>query len=282
MDKKMTLLITGGDSYTDTEFHLYKKHNIDAWPTLLANKMNCDLIDTAKGGSGNRNIVNSIIDAIVDNIDKEIVVAVAWSEVHRLSYIDDTVIDHPVFLFSEDEFKVTQTYETYGSGLKEYFRFLEPHRQQIVKAITKMQSKKEKTNEENIIDLNSRIVISAFRNIFLLQNFCSSHNIKLYHTHTFDSFGYDNRLGKEIYGDYDVDNKVIDKIKTNIYYHLVKTDKNYMGSDNNLYEFLEKNQAFITDNWHPNQYGHQLIAQLFNHFITTGELHESLLQPNPN
>ena len=271
MGKEMTTLIAGGCSYADPNYVLYKKYDIETWPSLLAKKHGYNLVNTAQGGRGNRHIVNSVIDAVVENDKDDIIVVVAWSELYRLSYIDDTDLDHPIFLFSDAEYKRRQGR---SKGLANYFDFIEPGRQQIIKSIIKMQDKTQQTSEEKVVDLNSKMVIQSFRNIWYLQDFCERHNIKMYHMHSFDAFAYDRTLADEIYGKHDVYNKVDQLIKGNVYYKRVQDDNYYAGSDYNLYDDIEKNDMFIVDgntiNWHPNQQGHEFIADRIDNFIQTG------------
>lgn len=269
MEKELTTLIVGGCSYADPNFWLYKELGIETWPSLLAKKHSYDLINTARGGRGNRHIVNSVIDAIVANQDKDIVVAVVWSEIYRLSYIDDTELDHPVFLFSDEELKRRQSM---SEGLAAYFDNLELGRQQIIKSIKRMQ--KDKHVQDSMIDLNSKMVLQAFRNIWYLQDFCAQRNIKMYHMHAFDAFAYDKKLTEEMYIKFDTDAQVKDAIEQNYYYQQVQNDNYYMGSEYNLYNDIESNELFIQHdgnvNWHPNQQGHEYIANMVDNFMQTG------------
>jgi hypothetical protein len=267
----MTLLIAGGCSYADPNYVMYKKFDIETWPSLLAKKLGYDLINTAQGGRGNRHIVNSVIDAVVENEERDIVVVVAWSELYRLSYIDDTNLDHPIFLFSDAEY---QRRKGKSKGLGNYFDFIEPGRQYLIKSITKMQDKTNQTPAEKAAALNSKMVIQSFKNIWYLQDFCQRRNIKMYHMHSFDAFAYDRTLADEIYGKHDTYSEVDKNIKQNIYYQRVQADNYYAGSDYNLYDDIEKNDMFIVDgntiNWHPNQQGHEFIADRIDNFMQTG------------
>lgn len=265
----MTTLIVGGCSYADPKFWLYKELDIETWPSLLAKKYGYDLVNTARGGRGNRHIVNSVIDAIVDNQNKDIVVVVAWSEIYRLSFIDDTDLDHPVLLFSDEELKRRQSM---SEGLAAYFNNLEQGRQQIIKSIKMMQKGKQVI--DSMSDLNSKIVLQSFRNIWYLQDFCARRNIKMYHMHTFDAFAYDKQLTEEIYTNFDVETQVKNLIEQNYYYKQVQSDNYYMGSEYNLFNDIESNSFFIEYrgdvNWHPNQQGQEYIADKFDNFMQTG------------
>lgn len=267
----MTLLIAGGCSYADPNYVMYKKFDIETWPSLLAKKLGYDLINTAQGGRGNRHIVNSVIDAVVENEEKDIVVVVAWSELYRLSYIDDIDLDHPIFLFSNAEYLRRKGK---SKGLGNYFDFIEPGRQHLIQSIKKMQDKTTQTPAEKAAALNSKMVIQSFKNIWYLQDFCQRRNIKMYHMHSFDAFAYDRTLADEIYGKHDTYNQVDETIKQNTYYQRVQDDNYYAGSDYNLYDDIEKNDMFIVDgntiNWHPNQQGHEFIADRIDNFMQTG------------
>ena len=265
----MTTLIVGGDSYTTPKFWLYRDLGIETWPSLLAKKYGYDLINTARGGKSNRHIVNSVIDAVVESQDKDILVVVAWSETYRLSFIDDTDLDHPVFLFSDEEFARRQSM---SEGLAAHFNSLEQGRQHIINSIQRMQ--KGQDVYDSMANLNSKIVLQAFRNIWYLKDFCQRRNIKMYHVHSFDAFAYDSQLTEQIYADLDVKEQVKHLIEQNYYYQQVQNDNYYMGSEYNLYNDIESNALFIEHegkvNWHPNQKGHEHIAEIIDNFIQTG------------
>lgn len=272
MEKNMTLLIAGGCSYTAADYHLYKKLNIKTWPSLLAKEHNCKLINTAIGGKGNRNIMNGVIDAIMKNKDKEIIVAVAWSEPFRMSFIDDTVLDRTVFLFSDQEY---ENRLTLSPGLAKFFNFNNDARREFIKYLKPNPWRKENKLSpiKNAIDFNCRLISQSFKNIWYLQDFCDRHEIKSYHMHTFNPLKYDEKLTEEIYGTGDVNKKSLKAIQENIYFKLVQDFDTYMGYRYNLSNDLEKEGLWISENnkiyYHPNQKGHELIAKRFDDFMKT-------------
>jgi len=276
----MTTLIVGGCSYTDPNYVMYKKQNIETWPSLLAKHYGYNLVNTATSGYGNRHIVNSVIDAILDyEMKDDIIVCVAWTEPYRLSFIDDTDLDHPIFLFSDEEY---ERRKTFSDGLSGYFDFVEEGRQQLIKYIKKRQKKVgSKDDIKKIISLNSKIVSQSFRNIWYLQDFCRNRNIEMFHMHTFDPYHFDKKLGVEMYiGEDSVAEKITSEyatreIEQSVYFRKVKDDVGYMGPKYNLYNDISEQNLFIDDNgkpnYHPNQKGHEWISDTFREFIDLGD-----------
>tara|TARA_B100001175_G_scaffold213726_1_gene181548 strand:- start:438 stop:1301 length:864 start_codon:yes stop_codon:yes gene_type:complete len=268
----MTLLIAGGCSYTASDYHVYKKHNIETWPHLLAREYGYDLINTATGGYGNRWIMNSVIDAIMKNKDKEIVVAVTWSEPYRMSFIDDTDLDHAVFLFSDQQHEHRLTF---SPGLARYFNFNNDARKEFIKYLKPNSWRKENKLSpiEKAIDFNCRLVSQSFKNIWYLQDFCDRHNITSYHMHTYNSVKYDEKLSQELYETDDVSKEALKAIQENMYFKLVQDFDNYMGYRYNFFNDLEKEGLWISDNnkinYHPNQKGHELMSKRFSDFMKT-------------
>jgi len=75
-------LVTSGCSFTDG-FHMGEK---GSWAYYLANSLNLELHNQARGGSGNEYIADSIIYYLENNrhLIKDSVVGVAWSDISRL------------------------------------------------------------------------------------------------------------------------------------------------------------------------------------------------------
>tara|TARA_R100001480_G_scaffold136627_1_gene133731 strand:+ start:345 stop:1166 length:822 start_codon:yes stop_codon:yes gene_type:complete len=259
------LMIVGGDSYTDPNFGIYKKFNISPWPTHLAKLNNYDMINTATGGSSNRHIFNSVVDAIIDNQHREIIVVAAWSELYRLSFIDDVDLDSTIWLFSDKEHKFRCTL---SEGLKKYFTRIDPLRKEYIKLI------KDKCINQKEFD--SKLISQSFKNIWLLQDFCKNRNIPMYHFHTYDPLAYDYSLSAQMYGD------VEKSLYENIYLTYVEKDVNYVGHDYCLYNDIEKNKYFIKNgditNLHANQEGHIHIAEKISKFIKDGLRPESNIE----
>lgn len=83
-----THLLVSGCSFTDG----FAQKELGSWAYYLSNMMGLNLINKARGGSGNEYIADSIITYLINNqnILNNVVVGVAWSEFTRLmSPIDD-------------------------------------------------------------------------------------------------------------------------------------------------------------------------------------------------
>jgi hypothetical protein len=281
MEKVMTTLIVGGCSYTDKDYKPYHDHNIKTWPSFLQEHYGYEnMVNTASGGYGNRNIVNSVIDSILDHEMKdEVVVCVAWSEPYRLSFIDDPDLDHPVFLFSDEEYERRLTFSDKLAG---YFKFIEDGRKELIKYIVRRQKKIGSSDPlQKMIDLNSKVIIQSYRNKFYLQDFCYNRDIPLFHMNTFDPFAFDRQLSSELYmpNNKEAQQKAADAaieiIRESQYFKKVEKDIGYMGHKYNLYNDLSSHGYFIDDNGkinrHPNQEGHKFISERFREFIDLGD-----------
>ena len=257
------LLIVGGDSYSDSSFGIYQKFGVEPWPVYLAELNNYELLNTANGGSSNRLIFTSVVDAIMENPGREIVVVVAWSELYRLSFIDDNDIDTAIFLFSDKEHEYRCTLRM---ALKRYFSKLNPARKEIIKLIAQKCT--------SSIEFDSKLIRQSFRNIWVLAEFCKSRNIPCYHFHTYDPMTYDYSLSEQMFGN------TKKEIRNNIYLNFLEDDKNYIGHDYCLYYDIQQNDFFIENgdviNLHANQEGHRYIASKINNFIKYGQ------KPEPN
>ena len=108
MNKKEKLLITGGCSNSSNiQFggglvKDYVKDNIFTWPTLVAEKLNMNLLNVAMGGASNDYIENVIYDAIIENHDKyDCTVMVFWTSGQRINFFDhQTIMDYSDHLSS--------------------------------------------------------------------------------------------------------------------------------------------------------------------------------------
>ena len=97
MDEKIQrkrLLITGGCSHSDSNYSAYKSRNIKVWPELVADKLNCDLINVAKKGMGNDYISGALMDAVMDNKDRDIIVMILWTSGDRCNLFDVGTLWH--------------------------------------------------------------------------------------------------------------------------------------------------------------------------------------------
>jgi len=82
------LLIAAGCSNTDQNQPYYIEQNIFTWPHVAADYLGMDLLNIGQGGIGNHKIANSIIDTVLENQDREIKVMALWSSGVRLNIFD--------------------------------------------------------------------------------------------------------------------------------------------------------------------------------------------------
>lgn len=250
MDKK--LIIVGSDSFCDPNYPAYQKHNIKPWAERLATKYSYDLLNVSKGGCSNRYIVNSIIDAIMDNLNREIIVIAGWTESYRLSFIDDCELDDSVFLISDKEHQLRCDL---SPGLNNFFTKRNILRKELIKFTS------------HIDNLNSKLIMQSFKNMWLLQDFCQSKDIPFFHLHCQDIMANDSLLSNESYSDYVMKNKYVKQ---------VLNTKNYMGHNYCLYNDIEEKNLFIENNLHPNQEGADYIADMIYDFMI------NKIKPKPN
>lgn len=269
------LLITGGDSYTSGDYGIYQQLGIDTWPKRLAEKNDWDFLNTAKAGCSNRHILNSVIDAVVNNPDREKIVIVSWSEIYRLSFIDDTDLDHSIFLISDSEHKRRSEL---SESLAAFFGRINNVRKDTIE-LMKWNHNQNIKHENPGTWFNERVVIQSFKLMWILKDFCASKDIPCYFVNTFDPFASDSKVAEEMFGSCDKSN-LFKTLANNTYVNQIENDVDYMGLDYNIYNDIDKNNMFIEFygeiNLHPNNEGHEYIADTINNFIKTG------IRPEPN
>jgi len=90
MSKSSRLLITGGCSFTEESY--YKQFGVIAWPRIIADGIGLELLNVGRGGNNNQAIENQIIDAVNENLDRDPIVMVLWTESTRLNVFDSKSI----------------------------------------------------------------------------------------------------------------------------------------------------------------------------------------------
>jgi hypothetical protein len=81
----MKNLVTVGDSFTYGE-ELADRNQ--AWPSLLANLINYNLLNLGKPAASNDKILRTVIDHVVNNPDVDLIV-VGWSNIGRSEHADE-------------------------------------------------------------------------------------------------------------------------------------------------------------------------------------------------
>jgi len=82
------LLITGGCSNSDPNYAPYQTNHIMTWPKIVSVENGWDLLNVACQGASNNYIENTVYDAVLNNLDKDLIVMVFWTEACRLNLWD--------------------------------------------------------------------------------------------------------------------------------------------------------------------------------------------------
>lgn len=116
-----------------------------AWPALLANRLNKQIINKGRGATGNHRMVKRCIDAVLNKAE---LVVIGWSDCNRLEFADDQGIfdiwagrNYGAFQLSDPTFRI---------GLIKYF---------------------------TAYDLPKYNYANWLRQIILVQNLCSANQI---------------------------------------------------------------------------------------------------------
>ena len=94
MALKYSKIIVGGCSFTDKNYPKTARPNslnFKMWPEIMGDKLNCEVINTAKCGYGNQAIFHETLKAVWENIDNIEHVYVMWSEWARQDFLRNVV-----------------------------------------------------------------------------------------------------------------------------------------------------------------------------------------------
>ena len=245
MSKSSKLLITSGCSFSDPKYTVYKHHNIDVWPELLAKELDIELLNVAQKGASNDYISNSIMDAVIDHLDKEIIVCVLWTGSNRLNFFD---VDGHVFASNSESINIDESLRLKDKAFRDY-----------------MLSDDEFSNE----NFDLRVVNFNLRCVWRLDNFLKQHNIKFYHTHAYSpcagvtwiSPQHDDITEDQLLKQREQRERIlVDNTPNNRYfsYDYFKTH-----SYNSNMKWTDDSTMKIADDGHPNQKGHEYIKDSF-------------------
>lgn len=184
------LIIASGCSYTDQHQDFYFDNDIITWPELVATELGVDYLNVASGGAGNDYICNSVTDAVLDNLDRDIDVMVLWTSSNRW-----IPTQGPERLWKEDW-----------------------------------------------------LVAYQLRCMWRLNEFCKQHNIPIYQGHSTSPLASIHEASRT------------DLITKNRYY-----SPEYFGPQNlsSNMPWMANEPYMIPGNGHPNQKGHDWIADYF-------------------
>jgi lysophospholipase L1-like esterase len=155
------LLYTIGDSFTYGEE--LPTPSTQSWPALLSNKLNYDLINCGKPGTGNNYIIKTAIKQI-PKLKPDLVI-VAWTSCGRMEFADQ----HGVYDIS--------------SGWNRRFKKSYPYREILMKYITSYNNELHQYR-------------SWLRSVILLQDFLKLRNINYRFVNTFDNHELNKKYAK--------------------------------------------------------------------------------------
>lgn len=256
-------LIAGGDSYTevtqDTEGRF-----IDMWPAHIGAE---DYINVGYGGAGNSFIFNRVIDAIEENIEKELTVIVLWSDSARINLLDCVNVQ----LQSEKQLLKNLHWHLQGRTNNAWTEVISEFSNLIVEIMWSKQKKKDTAQ-----GFYEKMMIHSLRYMYLLDKYCKAHNIKFYHGCVFDVLGCNtlDALGRYFNVEDSVGIRVsaLKNIEKSYYYNYLQDSKNFMGFDFNVSSYISSKKLTISKtNTHASEYGNKVLANLINEFITTGD-----------
>lgn len=262
------LLIVGGDSWSNPNESCYIEYGVKKiWPDIVADFLDMDLINISIGGAGNDFIHGQVIDTIEQNLDRDIVVMVNWSQAIRVNPF---------------EMKLAQL--TFNAHLQKLVPPFGPAKEKCQKALRHLYQLhvNDKVLEKEEFWL--KVANVSLRNIYLLNEYCKLRNIPLLHHRALPTLvGIEWILKPEI--DFKLRDYVLEVCKQNQYYQKILKFDNVVGHPN----FFEKGSAcfdlyqkyFLSlDEKHPNESGHQLIAHSFINKYT--ELYEEKTSSEPS
>lgn len=289
-------LIVSGCSFVDHNFYSMSSPEMDCsfpkWATIIADRLDMDLINLAFSGAGNNHILSTLTDCIADTPKEEIgLVLASWSQVQREDY---------------------EVYDPYSdprveAGLGAWNK----DRIDRAKLISK-RSNLDRGNK-NFIWKNERLgrsgdifywVLDTLRKYILFERMCKSYNLPYKQFQMIDPFnGYINGLMKtdfevfqnkdnpefvdrydykSILGDYKQDRKKITELILKYEKHI---DLNHFigwPAEVTIGGFTIEQKCLMTPksrfnrpdlvisqyDFHPNEKGHQIIADyIYGHLV---------------
>lgn len=236
--QRESLLITSGCSFSDPRYGGYLKNDITIWCDTVAKELNIDVLNLGKHAFSNDYIENSIMDAVIDNQDKDLIVMFLWTSPNRLNFFD-----HDRFVISE---------ESYWPSSKDPEYHL-------------LQYRKKSMRPWWGFEFDKRAVNYNLRCIWRLNEFLKNRNIEYYQAHSsslINNIVYCNppKLEDKMLEE-DRIKTLIDNVPQNRYY-----DKNFFTTQSfrsNAKWSVDETMQISKEDIHPNQEGHNYIADQF-------------------
>ena len=243
MALKYSKIIVGGCSFTDKNYPKTarpKSLNFKMWPEIMGDKLNCEVINTAKCGFGNQAIFHETLTAIMnnDNVDHVIVM---WSDWTRQDFLTSTELN------LKDDYR----YTTFNPNA-EYDDDGNFNPNAADKTWYEKTFKQKYPTVEQIIDTNINYMYS-------LQTICEKLNIK--YTALGNTVLNLNITGKEL-----IDHPFLEKIKNFMGWPLFESIGGYTVKDLCKSKFGKAYQVSSIDA-HPNEESHKFIADKIMEYI---------------
>jgi len=261
MSTTKKLLIAGGDSWTDPDAQFYVNNGVKhVWPHYVAKNLNTELLNVGKRGMGNEYIHDTIIDAIEENIDRDIIVMVNWSAMNRTALWN--------YFFCDIRFNAAGD-SLLGGDLNEwdYYEEICKEASNSVRNMLLSYIADNAYPDCTKESLWSAIANHNLRHIYLLDKYCRLHGIPILHHRALNIFaGIEWILSAEV--NFQLRNRIIFDCRNNQYYKKIEEFKNVVGHPKLLkpgsscFELYEKYFISKTEQ-HPTEKGHQLIASSF-------------------
>jgi len=261
--------IVSGDSYTVPMMHPETPH---PWPTYLAQERGWDLINLAKGGGSNTHIFNSLIDAIEQNKEKDIIVFAFWSESFRVNFFDIVCR-----ILESDEGLLRQ----FDLGEKDVSDFTSSNYAKDTSRFTHtvVDSMQKQIGECVVPEIQYAYecaVNSTLRQMWMMDQWCAFRNIEFYHASAISPFGDYTVINtlKQYFSlegldeNTHIQNGVRRIEENNQYYKHLLESQNYMGFAFDGWRYINSNNLNISKaDHHPNDAGHRRLSTIIDKFI---------------
>lgn len=258
MDEKIQrkgLLITGGCSHTDSNYTAYKTRNIMTWPELVARNLDFDLLNVAEKGMGNDYIAGAVMDAVMDNRDRDIMVMILWTSGDRCNLFDVGTLWHERETLAWHEKQKLENEAVPGESDSSIEDAIWPY-----------------TDDWFYID--QKTLNHNLRSIWTVDHFCKTLNIPIYHRQAYSLINAITYTGMYQYEDEytDLEKNLNQTERMHRLLQAVPKNRWYIGYQDwrNGFKIGNMPQMWINDgtngepvDGHPNQRGQEWIAKDF-------------------
>ncbi len=270
------ILLVGGDSFTD-KFYQRNAPGTITWPEIIAKKLDMRLVCVARSGAGNEQIYSSIQDYMCEVNPEDIgLILAGWSESQRMDFelvnMVDTAYEYKKLSEGMSEFDIYETYRSknWTSAIKSPRGDMYSHIRKSVRNFYNLQ----------MLCENNNIKYKQFQMINLFKEQLDEFN-KTEETYTFarnNAISYlknspqFNHINKEHFIGwpiYDEGNGFVIADVTVHFDRMDENDKAKVKKANLKDNFKSASKKYIIDSFdtHPNQAGHELIAEFVYGFL---------------